>query len=78
MGVKYIGLKVTITDLEVKMAVTDGFENGQPLLSGSTNEQLGFRLLHRTGNYRLCLAIAPPCVNLMNYTKKEAKITHTS
>ncbi len=42
----------TITDLEVKMAVTDGFEDGQPLLSGSTNEQLGFRLLHRIGNYR--------------------------
>ncbi len=52
MGVKDIGLKVTITDLEVKMAVTDGFEDGQPLLSSSTNEQLGFRLLHRTGNYR--------------------------
>jgi hypothetical protein len=52
MGVKCTGLKVTKTDLEVKMAVTDGFENGQPLLPGSTNEQLRFRLLHRIGNYR--------------------------
>ncbi len=58
------------------MAVTDGFEDGQPLLSGSTNEQLGFRLLHRIGNYRGCLASAA-MRHFSELHKKEAKITNT-